>query len=74
MRRMSDHDVKNLDSLMPSVAPGSLLNSHNLTGLFEQYWTDASADQFQLKVSAEKAWNLKAVFLDLSQLQIGKAM
>ena len=49
MRRMSDHDVKNLDSLMPSVAPGSLLNSHNLTGLFEQYWADASADQFQLK-------------------------
>ena len=55
MRRMSERDVKNLDSLMPSVAPGSLLNSHNLTGLFEQYWTDASADQFQLKVSAEKA-------------------
>ena len=55
MRRMSDHDVKNLDSLMPSVAPGSLLNSHNLTGLFEQYWADASADQFQLKASAEKA-------------------
>jgi glutamate synthase domain-containing protein 2 len=53
MRRMSDHDVKNLDSLMPSVAPGSLLNSHNLTGLFEQYWADASADQFQLKASAE---------------------
>ena len=55
MRRMSERDVKNLDSLMPSVASGSLLNSHNLTGLFEQYWTDASADQFQLKVSAEKA-------------------
>ena len=55
MRRMSDRDVKNLDSLMPSVAPGSLLNSHNLTGLFEQYWTDASAEQFQLKASAEKA-------------------
>jgi glutamate synthase domain-containing protein 2 len=53
MRRMSDHDVKNLDSLMPSVAPGSLLNSHNLTGLFEQYWADASAEQFQLKASAE---------------------
>ena len=53
MRRMSDHDVKNLDSLMPSVAPGSLLNSHNLTGLFEQYWADASPDQFQLKASAE---------------------
>jgi glutamate synthase domain-containing protein 2 len=53
MRRMSDHDVKNLDSLMPFVAPGSLLNSHNLTGLFEQYWADASADQFQLKASAE---------------------
>jgi hypothetical protein len=52
---MSDRDVKNLDSLMPSVAPGSLLNSHNLTGLFEQYWADASADQFQLKASAEKA-------------------
>lgn len=49
MRRMSNHDVKNLDSLMPSVASGSLLNSHNLTGLFEQYWADASADQFQLK-------------------------
>jgi len=30
-----------------------LLNSHNLTGLFEQYWADASADQFQLKASAE---------------------
>ncbi|WP_090131767.1 FMN-binding glutamate synthase family protein [Limnohabitans sp. Rim11] len=53
MRRMSDRDVKNLDSLMPSVAPGSLLNSYNLTGLFEQYWADASADQFQLKASAE---------------------
>jgi glutamate synthase domain-containing protein 2 len=49
MRRMSDRDVHNLDSLMPSVAPGALLNSHNLTGLFEQYWSDASADQFQLK-------------------------
>ena len=53
MRRMSERDVKNLDSLMPSVAPGSLLNSDNLTGLFEQYWADASADQFQLKASAE---------------------
>ena len=49
MRRMSDRDVKNLDSLMPSVAPGALLNSHNLTGLFEQYWADASPDHFQLK-------------------------
>lgn len=49
MRRMSDRDVHNLDSLMPSVAPGALLNSHNLTGLFEQYWADASPDHFQLK-------------------------
>ena len=55
MRRMSDRDVKNLDSLMPSVAPGALLNSHNLTGLFEQYWADASADQFQLKPQSSQS-------------------
>jgi glutamate synthase domain-containing protein 2 len=55
MRRMSERDVKNLDSLLPSVAPGALLNSHNLTGLFEQYWADASADQFQLKPQSSKS-------------------
>ena len=55
MRRMSERDVQNLDSLMPSLAPGSLLNSHNLTGMFAQYWADASADQFQLKPQSSKS-------------------
>ncbi len=55
MRRMSERDVQNLDSLMPSLAPGSLLNSHNLTGMFAQYWADASADHFQLKPQSSKS-------------------
>ena len=55
MRRMSDRDVHNLDSLMPSVAPGALLNSRNLTGLFEQYWADASPDHFQLKPQSSQS-------------------
>jgi glutamate synthase domain-containing protein 2 len=55
MRRMSDRDVHNLDSLMPSVGPGALLNSRNLTGLFEQYWADASPDHFQLKPQSSQS-------------------
>jgi hypothetical protein len=57
MRRMSDHDVKNLDSLMLSIAPGALLHSQdhqNLQGLFQQYWADASPDHFQLKAAGAK--------------------
>ncbi len=58
MRRMSDHEVKNLDSLMLSLAPGVLLNSQDpqdLQGLFQQYWADASPDHFQLKAAGAKA-------------------
>lgn len=58
MRRMSDHEVKNLDSLMLSLAPGVLLNSQDpqdLQGLFQQYWADASPDHFQLKPASAKA-------------------
>ncbi len=58
MRRMSDHEVKNLDSLMLSLAPGVLLNSQDpqdLQGLFQQYWADASPDHFQLKPAGAKA-------------------
>lgn len=54
MRRMSDHEVQNLDSLMQSVAPGALLNPQDLKGLFQQYWTDASPDHFQWKPSSAK--------------------
>jgi len=58
MRRMSDHEVRNLDSLMLSIAPGALLNTpdpQNLQGLFQQYWADASPDHFQLKPAGAKA-------------------
>jgi glutamate synthase domain-containing protein 2 len=58
MRRMSDHEVKNLDSLMLSIAPGALLNAQgqqNLQGLFQQYWADASPDHFQLKPASATA-------------------
>ena len=49
MRRVSEHEIQNLDTLMPSVAAGSLLNANELTGLFAQYWQDASPDHFQKK-------------------------
>jgi len=52
MRRVSDHDVQNLDSLMPSVVPGSLLNAHDLKGLFQQYWAESSPDHFQWTASS----------------------
>jgi glutamate synthase domain-containing protein 2 len=55
MRRMSDQQVENLDSLMQSVAPGALLNAQDLKGLFQQYWVDASPDHFQLKPAGAKA-------------------
>ncbi len=58
MRRMSDHEVRNLESLMLSIAPGALLNTpdpQNLQGLFQQYWADASPDHFQLKPAGAKA-------------------
>ncbi len=58
MRRMSDHEVRNLESLMLSIAPGALLNPQdpqNLQGLFQQYWADASPDHFQLKPAGAKA-------------------
>jgi glutamate synthase domain-containing protein 2 len=55
MRRMSDHEVQNLESLMQSVAPGALLNPQDLKGLFQQYWVDASPDHFQLKPAGTKA-------------------
>ena len=55
MRRMSDHEVQNLESLMQSVAPGALLNPQDLKGLFQQYWVDASPDHFQLKPAGAKA-------------------
>ena len=58
MRRMSDHEVKNLNSLMLSLAPGVLLtyqDPQDLQGLFQQYWADASPDHFQLKAAGAKA-------------------
>jgi glutamate synthase domain-containing protein 2 len=55
MRRMSDHEVQNLESLMQSVAPGALLNPQDLKGLFQQYWVDASPDHFQLMPAGAKA-------------------
>ena len=55
MRRVSDHEVQSLDTLMPSVASGSLLSSHELKGLFQQYWADASPDHFQWKPNSAKA-------------------
>ncbi len=58
MRRMSDHEVRNLDSLMLSIAPGALLNTpdpQNLQCLFQQYGADASPDHFQLKPAGAKA-------------------
>ena len=53
MRRVSDHDVQNLDQLMPSVTPGALLNPQNLTGLFAQYWSESSSDHFQLQANSK---------------------
>jgi len=47
MRRVSEHEIQNLDTLMPSLSAGSLLNGNQLTGLFAQYWQDASPDHFQ---------------------------
>jgi glutamate synthase domain-containing protein 2 len=55
MRRISDHEVQNLESLMQSVAPGALLKPQDLKGLFQQYWVDASPDHFQLKPAGAKA-------------------
>ena len=58
MRRMSDHEVINLNSLMLSLAPGVLLtyqDPQDLQGLFQQYWADASPDHFQLKAAGAKA-------------------
>ena len=55
MRRVSEHEVQNLDTLMPSVEAGSLLNPKDLTGLFAQYWTGASPDHFQWKVAHSQA-------------------
>ena len=55
MRRVSDHEVQSLDSLMPSLAAGSLLSSHDLKGLFQQYWADASPDHFQWNPGRAKA-------------------
>ena len=49
MRRVSEHEIQNLDTLMPSLSAGSLLNGNQLTGLFAQYWQDASPDHFQKK-------------------------
>jgi glutamate synthase domain-containing protein 2 len=55
MRRVSEHEVQNLDTLMPSVEAGSLLNPKELTGLFAQYWTGASPDRFQWKLAHSQA-------------------
>jgi hypothetical protein len=55
MRRVSEHEVQNLDTLMPSIAAGSLLNSEDLKGMFAQYWTGASPDHFQWKPEQSKA-------------------
>ena len=55
MRRVSDHEVQSLDTLMPSLAAGSLLSSHELKGLFQQYWADASPDHFQWNPGPAKA-------------------
>jgi glutamate synthase domain-containing protein 2 len=55
MRRVSEHEVENLDTLMPTIEAGSLLNSSNLTGLFAQYWAGASSDHFQWKAANNKA-------------------
>jgi glutamate synthase domain-containing protein 2 len=55
MRRVSEHEIQNLDTLMPSVAAGSLLNANELTGLFAQYWTGASPNHFQWKPEDIKA-------------------
>ena len=55
MRRVSEHEVQNLDTLMPSVEAGSLLNPKELTGLFAQYWTGASPERFQWKATHSRA-------------------
>ena len=55
MRRVSEHEIQNLDTLMPSLSAGSLLSANQLSGLFSQYWQDASPDHFQWKPVGGKA-------------------
>lgn len=49
MRRVSEHEVRNMSELLPSLSPSALVNETPLDGLFAQYWHQASAESFQLK-------------------------
>jgi glutamate synthase domain-containing protein 2 len=49
MRRLSETEVQNLAVLLPSLSSGDLLNDAKLEGLFQQYWSLASPDHFNLQ-------------------------
>jgi glutamate synthase domain-containing protein 2 len=49
MRRVSEHEVRNMSELLPSLSPSALVNDTPLEGLFAQYWHQSSAESFQLK-------------------------
>ncbi|MEX1166345.1 MAG: FMN-binding glutamate synthase family protein, partial [Hydrogenophaga sp.] len=47
VRRVSDHEVRLLDKLWPTMAPGALLNgSDDLHNVFKLYWPQSSASSF----------------------------
>jgi hypothetical protein len=49
MRRVSEHEVRNMSELLPSLSISALVNETPLEGLFGQYWHQSSAESFQLK-------------------------
>jgi glutamate synthase domain-containing protein 2 len=49
MRRVSEHEVRNMSELLPSLSPSALLDASPLEGLFAKYWHQSSAESFQLK-------------------------
>jgi len=49
MRRISDVEVKPLSQLFTQMAPGALLGSGKLEGLWHEHWAQASAHSFALQ-------------------------